>query len=399
MANTVPRVAGPLTIPASAFADFVAPFGRFAIWLAALGCVTLAGCGGNPALPDASPPRPADVRAQIVSLMPAATPDRAGWAVDIYAALAALEITPSVANICAVLAVAEQESSYRADPEVPRLGPIARGEIDRRAARLGIPAFAVQLALKLPSSSGKSYAERIDVVRSERELSLIFEEFIDLVPLGKRLFASWNPVHTGGPMQVSVAFAEAHARQRSYPYPVSGTIRHEVFTRRGGLYFGIAHLLDYPASYDRHLYRFADFNAGRYASRNAAFQNAVGLVSGIPLELDGDLVRHGDSLAAEPGSTELAVRSIGKRIDLGNDAIRQSLEQGETQAFERSVLYRRVFELADRLERQPLPRAVLPRIVLQSPKITRKLTTEWFANRVDERHRKCLARASTAAAS
>ena len=38
-------------------------------------------------------------------------------------------------------------------------------------------------------------------------------------------------------------------------------------------------------------------------------------------------------------------------------------------------------------------RAVLPRILLQSPKITRKLTTDWFANRVDERHRRCVARA------
>jgi hypothetical protein len=37
---------------------------------------------------------------------------------------------------------------------------------------------------------------------------------------------------------------------------------------------------------------------------------------------------------------------------------------------------------------------VLPRIALASPKITRKLTTEWFARRVDERHQRCLARAA-----
>jgi hypothetical protein len=36
---------------------------------------------------------------------------------------------------------------------------------------------------------------------------------------------------------------------------------------------------------------------------------------------------------------------------------------------------------------------MLPRIKLQSPKITRPLTTEWFARRVDERHQRCLARA------
>ena len=39
-----------------------------------------------------------------------------------------------------------------------------------------------------------------------------------------------------------------------------------------------------------------------------------------------------------------------------------------------------------------MPRAVVPRIKLESPKITRKLTTEWFAKRVDERYERCLAR-------
>ena len=43
---------------------------------------------------------------------------------------------------------------------------------------------------------------------------------------------------------------------------------------------------------------------------------------------------------------------------------------------------------------KPMPRQTMPQIDLKSPKITRKLTTEWFANRVDERQRKCLARAA-----
>lgn len=373
------------------------PLRRVIARLGLLCIALLAGCAGDAPLRETPPPRPAEVRALIEKLLPAATPDRAGWAVDIYAALAALEITPSATNICAVLAVTEQESTYRADPTVPKLGQIAWGEIDRRAERMGVPSMAVHLALKLPSSNGKSYAERIDAVKTEQELSRIFEDLIDRVPLGKSLFASWNPVRTGGPMQVSIAFSERHAKERAYPYPVADSIRHEVFSRRGGLYFGTAHLLDYPAAYNKYIYRFADFNAGHYASRNAAFQSAVSLVSGIPLDLDGDLVNHGDD-EGKPGSTELAVRSIAKRLDLGHAAIRKALEQGDGAAFERSLLYQRVFELADRLERQTVPRAVLPRIALKSPKITRKLTTEWFANRVDERHRKCLARAAQLAA-
>jgi hypothetical protein len=37
-------------------------------------------------------------------------------------------------------------------------------------------------------------------------------------------------------------------------------------------------------------------------------------------------------------------------------------------------------------------RALVPRIPLQSPKITRELTIEWFARRVEVRHEACLRR-------
>jgi len=216
---------------------------------------------------------------------------------------------------------------------------------------------------------------------------------IDMVPLGKRFLADSNPVRTGGPMQVSIAFAQTYAAAKPYPYPVSGSIRHEAFTRRGGLYFGIAHLLDYPAPYDRHLYRFADFNAGRYASRNAAFQSAVTQISGIPLTLDGDLLRYEQKqVAREPGSTELATRVLAQRMEISNEDIRRDLERGKDPAFEQTRLYLRVFTLADRASGRTAPRAVVPNILLQSPKITRKLTTDWFSNRVEARYLSCLGR-------
>jgi hypothetical protein len=245
--------------------------------------------------------------------------------------------------------------------------------------------------LLLSSPNGKRYGDRLDTVHTERDLSLIYEDLISEVPLGQRLFADSNPVHTAGPMQVSVTFAEQHVKEHPYPYAFDGPIRHEVFTRRGGVYFGIAHLLGYPADYALPIYRFADFNAGWYASRNAAFQNAVSLASGIPLALDGDLVRYDDDKA---GTTELAVRVLARRVDLGDAQIHRALEQGETLEFQQTSLYRRVFELAEKIERRPLPRALVPRISLESPKITRKLTTEWFANKVDQRYRACMARAT-----
>ena len=53
-----------------------------------------------------------------------------------------------------------------------------------------------------------------------------------MAPMGKRLFAGYNPVHTAGPMQVSIAYAEKHAAAKPYPYPMDGSsIRREVFNR------------------------------------------------------------------------------------------------------------------------------------------------------------------------
>ena len=337
-------------------------------------------------------PKPAQVKAQIEALLPARTQDREGWATDIYTAFDKQSIPVTTQNLCSVLAVTEQESTFQADPKVPGLGKIARDEIDRRAAKVHIPGFLVRAALEVSSTNGKSYSNRLNAARSEKELSAIFDDFIGRVPMGKTLFGGFNPVHTGGPMQVSIAFAEQHARD--YPYPVDGSIRREVFTRRGGMYFGIAHLLGYPVSYRVPLYRFADFNAGWYASRNAAFQAALNRVTGGSLALDGDLIRYGSLL---PGSTELAARGLGKRLGMRNSTIREQLELGDSLAFEDSNLYRKVFELADKAQGSSLPRAVLPGIELHSPKITRKLTTAWFAKRVDERYQRCMARAGSGA--
>ncbi|MGE0012489.1 MAG: DUF1615 domain-containing protein [Azoarcus sp.] len=364
---------------------------RARTWSAAITLSLLAGCSGTIRDFEPTPLSPTEVRAQVLRLLPSGTADREGWAADIQVAFTSLEITPSASNLCAALAVAEQESGLTADPPVAGLPKMAWSEIERRADRLGVPMLAVRIALKLPSPNGDSYGERLDTVRTERELSLIFEDFISMVPLGKRLFGDLNPVRTGGAMQVNVAFAEHHARARTYPYLVTDSIRREVFTRHGGMYFGIAHLLDYPANYESPLYRFADFNAGRYASRNAAFQKAVSAASGIRLVLDGDLIAYGRA-ASDPGATERAVRTLSESIDMDDGAIRRALEDNDSDAFGESRLYKRVFELAEKHERRALPRAVLPQIALAGPKISRKLTTAWFAKRVDTRYRRCLAR-------
>ncbi|MDH4052460.1 MAG: DUF1615 domain-containing protein [Rubrivivax sp.] len=371
------------------------PLHRAGLWALATALVLLAGCSS--VTPPSAPARtPEQVQADIQALIPSSVPQRAAWAVDLEAVFAGLGIEPSVPNVCAVLAVTEQESSFRVDPEVPNLPTIARAEILRRAARLGVPEVAVALALRIRSPDGRSYDERLNAVKTERDLSLMYEQFIDEVPLGRQLFARWNPVRTGGPMQVGIAFAEAQVKLRPYPFPAQDTVRHEVFTRRGGLYFGTAHLLDYPATAygTEMIFRFADFNAGRHASRNAAFQQALAVASGRKIDFDGDLLVGGAGSDAPPGQTESAVRSLGSALGMSDAEIRRELARGDEDAFDRGLLAARVYALAEQRGGRPLPRALIPRIVLQSPKITRRLTTEWFARRVDERFRRCLQRAA-----
>ena len=377
--------------------------------LAFCSALLLAGCASDPASapkqsdatgtttpaqkatpPAMQPRKPADMKSRIARFLPRQVPDKQGWANDVVTALTTQGVTVNDHNVCTVLAVAEQEATYQADPVVPGLGKIAWKEINSRAAKLLIPEFMVRAALSINSPTGKSYAERIDKLRTEREMSEIFEDMISMLPMGKTLFGNMNPVHTGGPMQVSIAFAEANAR--SYPYPIKDSIRHEVFTRRGGIWFGTKHIFGYEAEYPDTLYRFADFNAGWYASRNAAFQAAVSRLSGKTLALDGDLIRYDSDL---PGNTELAVYTLANRVNMSKQAIHQSLKLGDTAEFAETDLYHRIFTLADKQAGKRQPRAILPGIVLKSPKITRNLTTAWFAKRVDDREQRCVRQMAT----
>jgi hypothetical protein len=330
-----------------------------------------------------------DRRAMVSRLLPASIADRSGWAADIFAAIAALQIPASPENLCAVIAIIGQESSFQADPVVPGLSRIVWQEIDRRRSRYGIPKAVLDLALLKTSPDGRSYQVRIDALRTEKQMNVLYEDMISELPGGKTLFGGYNPIRTGGPMQVSIDFAEEQVRARPYPYRHMDSVRNEVFTRRGGLYFGIASLLDYPTSYSQMIYRFADFNAGRYSSRNAAFQDAVSRLAGQKLSLDGDLLRYRNGVA-EASDTERAILVLRPRLNMPTREILRDLKQEKAFAFERTPLYQRLYALADAAGAERLPRERLPRIDLKSPKISRQLTTEWFARRVNSRYLDCL---------
>jgi hypothetical protein len=346
-----------------------------------------------PKPPVATYPGERDGRALVARFIPPQIKERDAWASDIFGAFSALRITPSPDNICAVVAVIEQESTFQADPVVAGLPQIVWKEIDSRRERLHLPKLLVDAAFLKSSPDGRSYKARVDALRTEKQMNELFEDMISEFPNGKSLLGGYNPVRTGGPMQVSVAFAEDQVKEKAYPYPRRGSIRNEVFTRRGGVYFGVAILLDYPAPYTKPLYRFADFNAGRYSSRNAAFQSALARLSGRALALDGDLLRYASgSPSTEPSTTLIALQSLSGRLALPRSEIERDLRLEKTAQFAQTPLYARVFALADAAAGGRLAREAMPQIDLKSPKIQRKLTTGWFAERVDARHRTCLGR-------
>ena len=88
----------------------------------------LAGCAAieGPSGPGYRPLTAEEGRALVARLMPEGVKDRAGWATDIYAAFAALDIQATPENFCAAIAVTAQESSFATDPAVPGLAAIAR---------------------------------------------------------------------------------------------------------------------------------------------------------------------------------------------------------------------------------------------------------------------------------
>lgn len=346
-------------------------------------------------LPSVVPPKKATLPpAQLLDkLLPDYVKPRSGWRDDIVNAIGALQLPPTAENFCAVIAVIEQESTFQADPVVPGLPAIVWNKIEEKVAGYHIPLPLVKAALLKPSPTGESYKSRIDSLRTERQMNDLFEDMAAEagklgLPVGMK-----NPIRTAGTMQVSVDFAQGHIRAWPYPYRYQGSLRDEVFSRRGGIYFGTANLLHYPAGYRDMVYRFADFNAGRYSSRNAAFQLAVAELSGRKLAPDGDLLRYRDGLpSGEASSTERALYQMSQRLGLSNSAILRDLKQEKNSSFSQSALYQKVMALADQQLGRKVAREAFPQIRLNSPKITRKLTTEWFAKRVGWRYDNCLKR-------
>src|SRR4029453_18049792 len=101
--------------------------------------------------------------------------------------MSALGVEPTVENSCAVIAITEQESSFRVDPPIPGLPELARRELDKRRERAGVPKLVADSALKLASSDGRTYEQRLETATTQRHLSHTFGDFASPLPPGKAL--------------------------------------------------------------------------------------------------------------------------------------------------------------------------------------------------------------------
>ncbi len=336
--------------------------------------------------------------------------DSRGWAADLLDVLRAHRLDQSRENACAAIAVIDQESSFQADPAVAGLGKISEAALREKfnAIPLG-GALAVRFLERTPRSDD-SYMMRIRNARTERDLDLVFRAFIEdassrtnlgvLINSGllNSAIDSRNEIDTAGSMQVSVKFSLAAANKRRWlPMQLDDVyaVRDELYTRRGGMYYGVLQLLGYESGYDKKVYRFADYNAGRYASRNSAFQLIVAELANEILALDGDLLVYDKgAVRAKPGSSELAIRRVAAiaKLDLSNEQIRKDLLREKKSDFTATRTFKWIRDAYQKQTRRVPPFAVVPEIRLSSPKIKRVMTTRIFAESVNTRYQACMAR-------
>ncbi|HET6150419.1 MAG TPA: DUF1615 family protein [Polyangia bacterium] len=386
--------------------------------LAALPSLALVtGCGA-PRMPASAspqpPPRPPAplTTPEIVALIPHQVRDRDGWGEAIANALAANELLLERTSACAVIAVIGQESGFAADPAVPGLAAIAAARIDREKARLGPfgdPVFDRLLSGRAPDDA-RSFRERVAGLRTERDADVLFRDLLAYYQVNHPVLfgaAEWagkltdldglaglNPITTAGSMQVSVRFAEEWARAHKGETATPGSVRDALYTRAGGVYYGTARLLAYPARYDRLLFRFADYNAGLYASRNAAVQAALSWLTGRRLALDGDLLSYdrGGKPTEQESESERAVQAFARRHAprLSAGAIRRDLLGEKTIGFEQTETYLAIKTVTAQKLGQPPSYATLPQVTVTSPKLRGTRSTAWFAQSVDRRYQTCV---------
>jgi hypothetical protein len=372
-----------------------------------------ASCGRQTAQPiKAAPPPPPRLSIDAITrAIPERVKDRRAWAQAVVTALDAIGVTPAREPVCAVLAIIEQESNFLANPTVPNLPRIVDAKLDelgRKLGPLGRPAIDRLLEGRAPGNP-ETFAARLKKVKTERDLDIVFRDLVAYYRaryprtaataeiagsiFGGESVDDLNPITTAGSMQVSVRFAAERGEARGL---TREQVRDALYTRDGGVEYGTARLFAPDAAYTRYLYRFADYNAGVFASRNAALQEQVAVLVGTDLVLDGDILSYGRGGEMLDVDTRSLAALLAFRVafapELSERDVRADARLEKQSEFESTDTYRAVKRVYQARQGTTPAYARMPQVTLRSPKLSRERTTAWFAESVDRRFNACLAR-------
>ncbi len=287
-----------------------------------------------------------------------------------------------------VVTAIQMESGVRADPplENPDLAALFRFQLERFRHRNPISGKvldysevdeAMRKKLRADTRRGHVRTERALVRYVEQDLRGWLEDYLReqyLVPEGVARFAAenalTNPVVTIGPMQVNLHKAYGNARRRGEPVDSPRVMRRLLLADETalaqGLKEGTYQLWRIFRYYRRRLpareavrYTAADYNAGEFSSRNAAFQQRVARLTGFDLALDGDLLLYdGGYPAARASNTEAAVIALLRRY--AAPKIRRDLLLEKEEAFGATETWKRVCRRFRRETQSECRVAVLP---------------------------------------
>lgn len=360
-------------------------------------------------------PKPTIAVNQVTALIKAAEPQRPdpkSWAIDMLDVLKQHGLAQSKENVCSIIAVVDQESGFVANPAVPNLGKLSEKAVINKLNQIPILGGQAEKFLNTFPDPKQSFMARIRSARTERDLDLAYRDLITELSkrykfdfliknsLARNLIEGQNEIDTIGSMQVAVSFAVQYEREQRQGKALSleeiYQVRDKLYTRKGGLFYGTLLLLGYETGYDRKIYRFADFNAGRYASRNAAFQALISELTAQKLMLDGDLLIYSSSgtITNTLSQTENALRLLNLKysLNLTDKKIRSDLMLEKSQNFRDTQTYKLVRELYQKQTKRKPVYAIIPTIMLNSEKTSRILTTERFAINVNQRYQTCMKR-------
>lgn len=344
----------------------------------------------------------------VAALLPTAS-SRNEWAQAILGALKQVRRTPDRSSVCAVVAVIAQESNFQANPVVPVLAKVVKtrlADYEKKYGRAG-KALIQSLLSGRALEDNRTFRERLEIVKTERDLDLTFRDMLAYYRLmhpiafgaanvvehlwDGRGLQELNPIATAGPMQVNVAFAEQWASNHD---TADKNVRDNLYTITGGVLYGTARLFDHEAAYSEMIYRFADYNAGVYASRNAAFQAQLGRLLGQSLALDGDLLRYDadGEISGDESQSFTALKAFAEKYDkdLSNWRIKQDVAHEKEKSFEDTDTYKSVKSSFSKKFKTAARYAILPQAEIDSPKLRRKRATGNYANSTQRRYEACV---------